>query len=53
VAGIEQQHVDNIAAQIKRLGGTPTKIGDVLAPVAGQIAGKVLTRITFLARFLA
>lgn len=45
VAGIEQQHVDNIAAQIKRLGGTPTKIGDVLAPVAGQIAGKVLARI--------
>ncbi|MGQ9825282.1 MAG: ferritin-like domain-containing protein [Desulfotomaculales bacterium] len=45
VAGIEQQHVDNIAAQIKRLGGTPTKIGDVLAPIAGQTAGKALARI--------
>lgn len=41
VAGIEQQHVDNIAAQIKSLGGTPTRLGDVLAPLAGQIAGKI------------
>lgn len=45
VAGIEQQHVDNIAAQIKSLGGIPTKLGDVLAPITGQIAGKILAGI--------
>ncbi|MEW6425281.1 MAG: ferritin-like domain-containing protein [Bacillota bacterium] len=43
--GIEQQHMDNIAAQIKSLGGIPTKPGDVPAPIAGQIAGKILAGI--------
>ncbi len=39
VAGIEQQHVDNIAAQIKELGSKPTKIGDVISPLLGKTAG--------------
>jgi len=39
VASIEQQHVDNIAAEIKRLGGKPVSLGDVIAPVTGKIAG--------------
>jgi len=39
VAMVEQQHVDNIAEEIKRLGGEPTKFGDVIAPLVGKIAG--------------
>ena len=39
VAGIEQQHVDNIAAQIKELESKPTKIGDVISPLLGKTAG--------------
>lgn len=42
IAGIEQQHVDNIAAMIKKLGANPTRIGDMVAPITGQIAGKLL-----------
>ncbi|TDA69980.1 MAG: ferritin-like domain-containing protein [Clostridia bacterium] len=42
VAAIEQQHVDNIAAMIKKLGANPTRLGDVIAPLTGQIAGKLL-----------
>ncbi len=41
VATIEQQHVDNMAAEIERLGGTPTKLGDALAPYAGKLVGGV------------
>ncbi len=41
VAVIEQQHVDNIASKIKKLGGKPTFIGDKVAPIAGKIAGKI------------
>ncbi len=41
VAAIEQQHVDNIAAKIEELGGKPTVLGDVLAPITGKIAGTV------------
>ncbi|KKM12142.1 cytochrome B [Clostridiales bacterium PH28_bin88] len=37
---IEQQHVDNLAEKIRDLGGHPTKLGDVLAPVLGQVLGK-------------
>ena len=40
---IEQEHVDNIAAQIKKLQGTPTKIGDVLSPILGRVAGSLLS----------
>jgi bacterioferritin len=43
ISYIEQQHVDNIADKIKELGGKPSKIGDVLAPMLGSIAGTVLS----------
>jgi bacterioferritin len=43
ISYIEQQHVDNIADKIKELGGKPSKIGDVLAPIAGGAAGTVLS----------
>ncbi|MHB1041484.1 MAG: demethoxyubiquinone hydroxylase family protein [Eubacteriales bacterium] len=39
VASVEQQHVDNIAAEIKRLGANPTSLGDVIAPLVGKAAG--------------
>lgn len=39
VAGIEQQHVDNIAEQIRKLGAEPTRLGDVIAPLLGKTAG--------------
>lgn len=42
-AYIEQQHVDNIAAKIRELGGTPTKLGDVVSPILGSIAGKLIS----------
>jgi Bacterioferritin (cytochrome b1) len=40
-AYIEQAHVDNIAAGIKALGGEPAKLGDVLSPIIGRVAGSV------------
>jgi bacterioferritin len=43
IAYIEQQHVDNIADKIKELGGKPSKIGDVLAPILGSATGTVLS----------
>lgn len=42
LAEIEQLHVDNIFAKISELGATPTKIGDVISPIIGSIAGKVI-----------
>ncbi len=42
-AYIEQQHVDNIAAKIRELGGTPTALGDVISPILGSIAGKIVS----------
>jgi bacterioferritin len=39
IAVIEQQHVDNIAAEIRRRGQAPTKLGEVIAPYLGKIAG--------------
>jgi bacterioferritin len=42
-AQIEQQHVDNIAQKIKDLGGTPTALGDVIAPIIGSIGGKIIS----------
>lgn len=43
VAVIEQQHVDNIADKIKELGGKPTFLGELLAPVTGKILGKAVS----------
>lgn len=42
IAYIEQQHVDNIADKIKELGGKPTMLGDVIAPIVGKTVGKIL-----------
>ena len=42
LAEIEQTHVDNISAKIIELGASPTKIGDVLSPIVGSIAGKLI-----------
>ncbi|MCL6639281.1 MAG: ferritin-like domain-containing protein [Firmicutes bacterium] len=39
IAVVEQQHVDNIAAAIRRLGGEPNRLGDVAAPLIGKAAG--------------
>jgi len=41
IAYIEQQHVENIAAKIRELGGTPSKLGDILATLAGNISGSI------------
>lgn len=38
---IEQQHVDNIAAQIKKMGSTPTVLGDIIAPIIGKTGGNI------------
>ncbi|RNC29812.1 MAG: hypothetical protein AWM53_00030 [Candidatus Dichloromethanomonas elyunquensis] len=42
LSSIEQRHVDNIGTKIKELGAKPTAIGDVLSPVIGHIAGKII-----------
>ncbi|MFW5976527.1 MAG: ferritin-like domain-containing protein [Bacillota bacterium] len=42
VAVIEQQHVDNIADKIKKLGGKPIVIADITAPLLGKLAGTVI-----------
>jgi bacterioferritin len=42
-AVIEQQHVDNIGAAIKQLGGNPTVLGDILSPIIGRIAGELIS----------
>lgn len=39
IAGIEQQHVENIKGQIRDLGGKPTLLGDLLGPLLGKVAG--------------
>lgn len=39
IAAIEQQHVDNMAAEIKRRGAEPTRLGDVISPLLGKTAG--------------
>lgn len=43
ISYIEQQHVDNIAEKIKELGGSPSKLGDVLSPIIGSLAGKIFS----------
>lgn len=42
VALIEQNHVDNIANKIRELGGSPTRLGDIIAPITGKIAGNTM-----------
>lgn len=42
LAIIEQGHVDNIGAKIRELGAEPTRLGDVLAPMLGHLAGKII-----------
>jgi bacterioferritin len=44
-AWIEQQHVDNIGDTIKELGGKPTKLGGLISPLIGGIAGKLVSSI--------
>lgn len=39
---IEQGHVDNVGAKIRELGAEPTAIGDVISPLIGHIAGKLI-----------
>lgn len=39
IAALEQQHVDKIAAEIKRRGAQPTRLGDVVGPLMGKAAG--------------
>ncbi|AGL00900.1 demethoxyubiquinone hydroxylase family protein [Desulfoscipio gibsoniae] len=39
IAMIEQQHVDKLAEEIKRRGGMPTSLGDVISPLLGKSAG--------------
>jgi len=39
---IEQGHVENIGVKIKELGGKPTRIGDVISPMIGHLAGKII-----------
>lgn len=41
IAVIEQQHVDNIAAEIRRRGAEPTLLGDVIFPILGKVAGSL------------
>lgn len=43
IAFIEQNHVDNIAEKIKELGSQPTRLGDVITPIIGKIAGKLVS----------
>ena len=42
VADIEQRHVTNLAAEIRRRGATPTRLGAIIAPILGQVAGTML-----------
>jgi bacterioferritin len=44
-AWIEQQHVDNIEDAITELGAKPTKLGGIIAPLIGSIAGKLIAVI--------
>lgn len=43
ISYIEQQHVDNIAHMIKELGANPSPLGDILYPIIGNIAGKLIS----------
>ncbi|NLZ39636.1 MAG: ferritin-like domain-containing protein [Firmicutes bacterium] len=41
VAAVEQGHVENIARKIRKLGGTPSAIGEKIAPLTGSTAGYI------------
>lgn len=43
ISDIEQTHVDNITAQIRKVGGTPSPLSDVVFPATGNLAGSVLS----------
>lgn len=43
IAYIEQQHGDNLAHTIKVLGANPSLLGDVLSPIIGSLAGKLIS----------
>lgn len=42
-AYIEQNHVDNIGEKIKELGAKPTVLGDIISPIIGKVAGKLIS----------
>jgi bacterioferritin len=42
VVEIEQKHVDSIKDKLKALGGTPTALGEFIAPFTGKAAGYVM-----------
>jgi bacterioferritin len=42
-AWIEQGHVENIGDTIKELGGKPTRLGAIISPALGSIAGKLIS----------
>lgn len=42
IAVIEQQHVDNMAAEIKKRGYNPSPVGDILGPFIARITGSVV-----------
>ena len=43
ISHLEQQHADNIGRTIKQLGANPSTLGDVLSPIIGSIAGKLIS----------
>jgi len=43
IAYIEQQHVDNLGSVIKKLGGKPSALGDIISPLIGSITGRALS----------
>ena len=42
-AHIEQDHVENIGDLIKELGGRPTRLGSIISPALGKIAGNLVS----------
>ena len=42
-AYIEQNHVNNIEEKIKKLGGKPTALGDIISPIIGKVAGGLIS----------
>ena len=42
IAVVEQQHVDNMAAELKKIRVNPSPAGDILAPIIGKIMGSVV-----------
>ena len=43
IAKIEQDHVNNIAAEIHKLGETPSPLGDLIFPIIGSVTGSFLS----------